>query len=403
MKKLMIGLLVLTMLITLCGCGEMGEQLKDNIIKDAQFAIDNDPSIDKDLTQDIVDALKGENEEHIQFVKGGTNTAYPGVTYGEAFENFFTDPSWKYFKGTQEGPDDDGDGEPDYTIDNVDVVEFTGGCLYADTEVTALIQFVLDTDAGTFEPTFLSLNDVPQNVLILAGLMETVFTQAQEDLGISSTTPPPSQDTDTTPPSQNVTDDPSSDPGDVSGNYYTDSQNGYYIELDNSDPSRDGTFGFIIGGEKYLGGDLFRMTQSDYSGETTSGTYYEFQFDKPNDRVFMQVTKDGILIDTAERDAKFLEGDYSGYDLYTWQGDFYEDTNGISISLLVLPNDVEYFCKLDWNYGLMAESGDVSPGVPTELSEGTVITIDLNQDGTISVVLEQDGSDGFHYEFEMHQ
>ncbi len=403
MKKLMIGLFVLTMLITLCGCGDMGEQLKDNIIEDAQFAIDNDPSIDKELTQDIVDALKGENEEHIQFVKGGTNTAYPGVTYEEAFENFFTDPSWKYFKGTQEGPDDDGDGEPDYTIDDVDVVEFTGRCLYADTEVTALIQFVLDTNAGTFEPTFLSFNDVPQSVLMLAGLMEKVFTQAQEDLGISNTTPPPSQDEETTPPSQNVTDDPSSDPGDVSGNYYTDSQNGYYVELDNSNPSRDGTFGFIIDGEKYLGGDLFRITQSDYSGETTDGIYYEFHFYKPNDSMFMEVTEAGTFIGTVERDAKFLEGDYSGYNLYTWQGDFYEDTNGISISLLVLPNEIEYFCKLDWNYGLMVESGDVSPGVPTELSEGTVITIDLNQNGTISVILEQDGSNGFHYEFEMHQ
>lgn len=289
MKKTIIGLLTLTMLITLCGCGEMGEQLKDNIIKDAQFAIDNDPSIDKDLTQDIVDALKGENDEHVQFVKGGTNTAHPGVTYGEAFENFFADPSWRYFEGTQEGPDDNGDGEPDYTVDNVDVVEFTGGCVYADTEVTALLQFVLDVDGGTFEPVFLSFNDVPQSMLMLAGLLDKVFTQAEEDLGLGGTAP---------------------------------------------------------------------------------------QSPEAQDQV---------------------------YDLYAWQGDFYEDTDTVMVSLLVLPSGTEYHCNLYWSHMPEPESGIVSPGVPAVLSDGTTVTVDLNPDGSISVVLDQNGPYGSHYEFEMFQ
>ena len=135
---------------------------------------------------------KPTSTEQILGVKGGTNSAYPGVTYGEAFENFFSDPTWEYFVGTQDGPDEDGDGEPDYTVDNVDVVEFTGGCLYANAEVTALIQFVLDNEAGTFQPVYLSFNGVPQNMLMLSGLLDTVFTQAMEDFGlIAPQTEPP--------------------------------------------------------------------------------------------------------------------------------------------------------------------------------------------------------------------
>lgn len=370
MKKLAVGVLVLAMLVTLCGCGE------------------------------LVGQLMGENDEHVQFVKGGTNAAYPGVTYGEAFENFFTRPSWRYFKGTQEGPDDDDDGKPDYTVDDVDVVEFTGRCIYADTEVTALIQFKLNMDDGTFQPTFLSFNDVPQNFLMLAGLLDTVFTQAQEELG-ASTTPPPTETQ--TPPTQDIADDPPSDPGDVSGEYYFDSQNGYYIDLGTSSPNRDGTFGFIISGEKYLGGDLFRMTQSDYIGETIDGTVYEFRFDKPNDSVFMEVIRDGTVICTVQRDARFLEGSYAGYDLYAWQGEFREASGSISIELLVLPSEVEYHCALNWNYSGISEYGSVAPGSPAVLSQGTVITLDLNPDGTISVLLTRVGPDGFNFKLEMYQ
>lgn len=150
----------------------------------------------------VVTPVRPSSTEQILGVKGGTNSAYPGVTYGEAFENFFSNPSWRYFVGTQEGPDEDGDGEPDYTVENIDVVEFTGGCLYAGVEVTALIQFALDNEAGTFQPVYLSFNEVPQNMLMLSGLMDTVFSQAIEDLGGSTTAPAPSQSIDSTEPTQ---------------------------------------------------------------------------------------------------------------------------------------------------------------------------------------------------------
>lgn len=133
-----------------------------------------------DQAQDKLQAL----DKHVLAVKGGTNSNYPDVTYGEAFDYFFSSPAWKYFSGTIEGPDEDGDGEPDYVEENVDVVEFTGYCTYQEVEVKALIQFKLSEKGDTFEATFLSFNDVPQNLLMLGVLIEKAFTTYVEDCGI---------------------------------------------------------------------------------------------------------------------------------------------------------------------------------------------------------------------------
>lgn len=129
----------------------------------------------KEVADQVANAVQAE-DENVLGVKGGEPFDYPGKTYGEAFENFFASPTWKYFKGTQEGPDEDGDGKPDYTKEDVDVVEFTGYCTYMDTTVKARIQFVLDKENDTFEATYLSFNDVPQNNLTLWALIDKAFT-----------------------------------------------------------------------------------------------------------------------------------------------------------------------------------------------------------------------------------
>ena len=122
-----------------------------------------------------------ETDINVLKVKGAAPNAYPGKTYGEAFEAFFGNPKWEYFVGEKEGPDDDGDGKPDYTEENVDIVQFTGTCMYQDIEVEALIQFTLDKDGKTFEATYLSFNQIPQNNLMLWGLMENVFGEQTSD------------------------------------------------------------------------------------------------------------------------------------------------------------------------------------------------------------------------------
>jgi hypothetical protein len=156
-----------TLSFGLCACG--AEAVVDDV---------------KDQVSNVVQA----DDENVLAVKGGTNSNYPGITYEEAFESFFAYPTWKYFKGTQDGPDDDGDGEPDYTIDDIDVVEFTGNCTYSDVEVKALIQFELDNDAGTFKASYLSFNDVPQSSLMLNALLSTVFETYMENHGMSTET-----------------------------------------------------------------------------------------------------------------------------------------------------------------------------------------------------------------------
>lgn len=152
--------LVGVMLLTLTGCG-------------ANAAVN-------DVVDQVANVAQSE-DEHVLAVKGATSTSYPGRTYGEAFDSFFGSPTWKYFVGTQEGPDEDGDGKPDYEKKDIDVVEFTGYCTYDDVEVKAKIQFSLDMKNGTFDAVYLSFNDVPQSMLMLEGLLDTVFEDGGEE------------------------------------------------------------------------------------------------------------------------------------------------------------------------------------------------------------------------------
>lgn len=133
-----------------------------------------------DVTDQIADVLQSD-DEHVRMVKGGRPNAYPDKTYGEAFDDFFDSPAWKYFVGTHEGPDEDEDGKPDYTETDVDIVEFTGYCTYQDVKVKALIQFTLSKTDNTFEATYLSFNDVPQNTFMLLALLEKVFLDDSTD------------------------------------------------------------------------------------------------------------------------------------------------------------------------------------------------------------------------------
>lgn len=96
-------------------------------------------------------------DPNVLSVKGGTLGEYTNITVGEAFETFFADPKWKYFKADTEE----------------DVVEFTGYCTYQDVKVLARLQFIVNEE--TFEIGALSFNDVPQNELIKASLLSKIY------------------------------------------------------------------------------------------------------------------------------------------------------------------------------------------------------------------------------------
>lgn len=182
-KKLTAVLLV-TGLMGISGCGAVDDIQKQASEQmewaDEHNARDNGMSATEAFEKEFGD-LSSSEDENVLMVKNGTNSNYPTVTYGEAFDEFFENPSWRYFTGTQDGPDDDGDGEPDYTKDDVDVIEFAGKCMYSDVKVKALIQFTLDKDAGTFDIAYLSFNEVPQSTLVLSGLLSSVFESYLEE------------------------------------------------------------------------------------------------------------------------------------------------------------------------------------------------------------------------------
>jgi hypothetical protein len=113
--------------------------------------------VGKAITDEVGD-LASKNDEHVQAVKYGTFPDYPDIKLGDAFENFFASPKWKYFVSTE----------------GKDVIEFTGFCTYGDSEVKARFQFTLLGD-NSFETGALSFNDVPQDTLTSNVLLQKVF------------------------------------------------------------------------------------------------------------------------------------------------------------------------------------------------------------------------------------
>lgn len=109
----------------------------------------------------------GLSSKYISMVKDATNESYPDMTYGEAFEKFFENPSWKYFKSDEDK----------------DVVEFTGDCTYSDKKVTATIQFIISKDATQFTAEYLAFDGEAQNKLIIGILIDKAFSSGD----ISST------------------------------------------------------------------------------------------------------------------------------------------------------------------------------------------------------------------------
>ena len=155
-KKVLSLMMVFIIAATLCACGVAVEQTgsTEESTSDEQNEI-------KEYTQD--------ENEFVLGVKGGSPNSYPDISYEEAFGFFFSNPTWRYFEGTRE--DDD---------NTYNVVEFTGGCLYEDVEVTVLIQFTISEDFKTFDGTYFSMNDVPQPLTELDALIESAFSKYQE-------------------------------------------------------------------------------------------------------------------------------------------------------------------------------------------------------------------------------
>ncbi|MDM5188273.1 DUF2628 domain-containing protein [Bacillus sp. DX4.1] len=94
----------------------------------------------------------------IQEVRTSSLYEYPFFSIGESFEQYFQQPSWTYYRGT----------------DGLELVEFHGYSRGANRQ-KVVIQFVVDYHLHEVEPYALELNGEPQGEKEFLKMMEDVF------------------------------------------------------------------------------------------------------------------------------------------------------------------------------------------------------------------------------------
>lgn len=94
----------------------------------------------------------------IQEVRTSSLYEYPFFSIGESFEQYFQQPSWTYYRGT----------------DRLELVEFHGYSRGANRQ-KVVIQFVVDYHLHEVEPYALELNGEPQGEKEFLKMMEDVF------------------------------------------------------------------------------------------------------------------------------------------------------------------------------------------------------------------------------------
>lgn len=214
--------------------------------------------------------------------------------------------------------------------------------------------------------------------------------------------------------------------GDISGAYYEEgAASGIYIDLsasDFSDPASAGSFHYLADGDGFGGAALYEVAANIYCARTIENETYIFGFSKQGSEVVMDLYSAGehssmIKREDGSEGSSNVEtpteatvaqnandsGKYGDYNLHVYEGSYSDFPESVNINLAVQPNETEFYCELFWIYGKMLEEGVVVPGIPTQLSEGTTITVDLETNGGIHVVLDGSGSDPFHYEYDLFQ
>lgn len=108
----------------------------------------------------IYNLINKDSQKYIDMVKGGHPVDQPDdVTYGKAFNNFFSSPKWKYFQATN----------------GKHIVQFDGKCSYLEKTVDMVIQFELNLENNSFQVYAVEMNGIPQNQLFIYALIMKVF------------------------------------------------------------------------------------------------------------------------------------------------------------------------------------------------------------------------------------
>ena len=119
---------------------------------------------DKKVKEEVA-VVTTKDHEYVQMIKSSKLPDYDKVSIEEAFHKFFKNPKWKYFMSK----------------DNEEIVKFTGNCLYREQEVKAKVQFVINKADNTFKLKAMTLNDIPQNELELAGMLHSIYGMTNDN------------------------------------------------------------------------------------------------------------------------------------------------------------------------------------------------------------------------------
>ncbi|MDE3032113.1 MAG: DUF4339 domain-containing protein [Acidobacteriota bacterium] len=110
-----------------------------------------------------VRSWRGREAKAVRLVKTGHLQSHPEKTVGDAVDAFFGDPKWESGTGVA--------GE----TEGKTLVDATGRINYLDKAVNARIQFVVNTEEGTFELRAFEMNGIPQNQLMTGVLIEKMY------------------------------------------------------------------------------------------------------------------------------------------------------------------------------------------------------------------------------------
>lgn len=107
----------------------------------------------------IVIALLSSGGSTEDIVKDGTFDGYPEMTVGEAFEGFFSEPTWS-----------------SYTESGTEYVKFTGGCTLYDEPVNAKIIFKIDDNRFSVDSFKIGTIDV-ESASDLEDILDKIYAK----------------------------------------------------------------------------------------------------------------------------------------------------------------------------------------------------------------------------------
>lgn len=114
--------------------------------------------------------LTPSGNEYIEMVKNGTPNDSNEITYGEALDNFFSEPDWKYYK----------------TSDGEKIVEFTGNCKYHGESAELCFQFHISDDNESFTIEHFEIDGKSKSIWSAGAALEAAFSDYRKDHGIES-------------------------------------------------------------------------------------------------------------------------------------------------------------------------------------------------------------------------